>query len=345
MSSGGGTSCGAVITGTVTFSDGGNVLGTSPVVVTGPDPLFGTASLAVSSLAPGSHQITALYSGDQNFAAATSTPFIQVVNTAPSVATSLSTLSFGNQLVNTTSSVQTITLTNVGSATLTINSITTSSTDFIQNNTCGSGVAVNATCSINVNFTPIAPGSESATLSISDNASGSPQTVALSGTGISLGLALSSGSSGSATVRAGQSASYNLSIGGAGFSGMATITCNLVATGANCSVPASVTVNQSTAANFVVAVTTSPRSIAILGLPRSLSPNWLVSVILLGLLIFPRPRRGAIVLGLMLVLLSCGCGGGAQHNPTGTPAGTYRVTVAASSGAASQSIPLTLVVQ
>jgi hypothetical protein len=341
-------SCAAEITGTLTFSDGGNVLGTSPLVFTAhnPEPY---ASLSVSTLSAGSHEITAFYSGDQNFATATSIPLAQVVNAAPSVGVSPSTISFGNQMVNKASPAQAITLSNVGSVPLAINGITTSSADFTQNNNCGSTLVAKAACTINATFTASGIGFESAILSISDNALGSPHTVALSGTGISLGLAVSPGSSGSATVSAGQSTSFNLSIGGAGFNGTATIACNLVAAGASCSVHATVTVNETTAANFVVGVSTSPRSMALLGFPRSLSPNWLWSVIFLGLLTLPRTKcRGAIALGLLLVLLSSGCGGGSssqQQNPTGTPAGAYNLTVVAKSGAVSQSITLTLVVQ
>ena len=98
-----------------------------------------------------------------------------------------------------------------------------------------------------------------------------------------------------------------------------------------------------------VTVTTSPRSMALLGLPTKLSPNWLWSVILFALLTLPRSKRiGAIVLGLTLVLLPCGCGGSSSsssQNPTGTAAGTYNLKVVAKSGAVSQSITLKLVVQ
>jgi hypothetical protein len=337
--------CAAQITGSLTFSDGGNVLGSSPIVF----PLHNSelASLSVSTLSAGNHEITAFYSGDQNFASVTSAPLTQVVNAAQALGLSPSAISFGNQMVRTTSSAQVITLTNLGSMSLTISGISTGSVDFTQNNNCGSTLAVKATCTINATFTPSGTGFESTVLSISDNAIGSPHTVALSGTGISLGLAVTQGSSGSATLLAGQSTSYNLSIGGTGFSGMATITCSLVATGTGCSVPAIVNVNGTTAMNFVVTVTTSSRSMALLGSPRNLSPNWLWAAILLGILGLPRLRfRGATALGLMLVFLFCGCSSGSQNqNPTGTPAGTYNLTVVANSSAGSQSVTLTLVVQ
>ncbi len=85
-----------------------------------------------------------------------------------------------------TSSAQTVTLSNTGNATLSLTSITTTGTnagDFAQTNTCGSSVAAGANCAIAVMLTPSGGGTRTATLSISDNASGSPQTVQLSGTG------------------------------------------------------------------------------------------------------------------------------------------------------------------
>jgi len=339
-------SCPASITGTITFSDGGSVLGSSPVVPN-PRPLLlsGNASLDVSSLSAGSHQITALYSGDQNFASATSAPFTQVVNVAPSASLSPSTISFGNQMVNTASPAQAITLSNMGSAPLAINAISITFKDFMQSNNCGSSLAMKTTCTINVSFAPAAIGLENATLSIDDNASGSPQTVALSGTGISMGLAIAASSSSSVTVSSGGTASYALSIGGTGFGGTVTLACTLLIIGANCSVPPSTNLDPKAASSFGVTVTTSPRILALLHSPS----NWLWAAIVLGFAILPRPRRTRTAVAFFLFLLLCGCGGGSPNvppvNPNGTPSGTYTVTVTASSGGVSQSIPLTLVVQ
>ena len=55
--------------------------------------------------------------------------------------------------------------------------------DFFQSNTCGSSVAAGASCSISVTFTPTAVGARSASVAVSDDGGGSPQKVALSGTG------------------------------------------------------------------------------------------------------------------------------------------------------------------
>ena len=109
---------------------------------------------------------------------------------APGASLSPTSLSFGNHQVNTTSAAQTVTLTNSGNAALTIHSIGLSgpnSGDFHQQHTCPSSsstLAAGASCTISVTFTPTVEGNRSASLAITDNASGSPQSVALSGTGV-----------------------------------------------------------------------------------------------------------------------------------------------------------------
>jgi hypothetical protein len=95
-------------------------------------------------------------------------------------------LTFGSQSLATKSSGQSVTLTNTGNAALTISGISiggTNSSDFSQTNTCGPSLSAGAACAISVFFTPSASGTRSGSLSVSDNAAGSPQTVALSGTG------------------------------------------------------------------------------------------------------------------------------------------------------------------
>jgi parallel beta-helix repeat protein len=102
--------------------------------------------------------------------------------TAPIAALSPVSLSFGGQLIGTTSSAQGATLSNTGTAPLTISGITTTG-DFAQTNDCGITLAAGAGCSINVTFTPTATGTRSGSVSVADNVSGSPQSVSLSGTG------------------------------------------------------------------------------------------------------------------------------------------------------------------
>jgi hypothetical protein len=98
-----------------------------------------------------------------------------------------STLTFSTQLVGTTSQPQDATLTNTGNQPITISSITTAA-PFSQTNNCPSTLAVNANCEIQVTFTPTDYGGVNGTLSVTDNATGSPQKVALSGTGTAVVL-------------------------------------------------------------------------------------------------------------------------------------------------------------
>jgi len=105
---------------------------------------------------------------------------------APSVTLSSSSLTFTAQNVQTTSAAQTVTLTNSGKAPLSITGITVTG-DFAQTNTCGTSVAAGGGCSIAVTFTPAAAGQHTGSISITDNATGSPHTISLTGTGQAAG--------------------------------------------------------------------------------------------------------------------------------------------------------------
>jgi Cep192 domain 4 len=118
----------------------------------------------------------------------------------PAVSLSASALNFKKVGIGRTSAPQTVTLTNVGNATLNISSITASGDFHISNNTCGATVAAGANCAVSVTFTPTKKGARKGTLSFNDNAPGSPQTVALSGTGQSVVVSPTSLNSGTVTV-------------------------------------------------------------------------------------------------------------------------------------------------
>ena len=111
--------------------------------------------------------------------------------TAPTVTLSPTSLSFTSQLTGTTSAAQPVTLTNSGTAPLTIAAIGLTGTnvgDFAQTNTCPAAtatLAAGASCTISVTFTPSSTGTRTASLSITDSAGGSPHSVALTATGAS----------------------------------------------------------------------------------------------------------------------------------------------------------------
>ena len=98
------------------------------------------------------------------------------------LATSPSRLTFASQKVGTTSNPQTVTVTNNQTTTVTISSITVSG-DFTQTNTCGTSLAAGASCAMSVTFSPTKTGTRRGTITITDTAYGSPQTVSLTGTG------------------------------------------------------------------------------------------------------------------------------------------------------------------
>ena len=131
---------------------------------------------------------------------------------APTATLSPTSYTFSSQVLNSTSTAAAFTLTNDGNASLTLSSIGISG-GFAQTNTCGSSLVAGAKCTIKVAFTPTTAGNYTGTLSIADNAAGSPQQIALSGAGVSIGQLVDSPtgiSFGSLTV--GQTASRSVTI-------------------------------------------------------------------------------------------------------------------------------------
>jgi hypothetical protein len=102
---------------------------------------------------------------------------------------STKSLTFASQLIGTTSAVQLVTITNTGTAPLTFPSAFSMTGDFAfgGTGTCalGTAYAPGTSCTASVVFKPTATGTRSGVLSLPSNASATPLTVALSGTGIS----------------------------------------------------------------------------------------------------------------------------------------------------------------
>jgi len=271
----------------------------------------------------------------------------------PAALLSPGALAFANEMVGQTSTAQTASLSYMATTALTIASIAIvgpQSGDYQQTNNCGTKLGAGTTCTITVTFTPQAAGVRTAAIRITDNAINSPQGLGLIGTASSLGLTVPSGGTSSATVAAGQPATYTLAIGGGGVSGMASLTCTGAPTGASCNPPGTVNVSGASATTFTVSVTTTSRTLAA-SRPDFSSGWW--AVVMLGMVLLPGAgRRGRNVVRrwpLALLLLMCSCGGGSsggpQPNPNGTPAGSYTLMLSASSGSTNQSMPLTLNVQ
>jgi hypothetical protein len=101
---------------------------------------------------------------------------------AATLSTSPSSLTFASQALDTTSAAKTVTITNTGTAAASLTSIVASG-DYTMTSTCGSSLAAGASCPANVSFRPTASGTRTGTLTINSNASNSPTTVSLTGTG------------------------------------------------------------------------------------------------------------------------------------------------------------------
>jgi subtilase family serine protease len=109
---------------------------------------------------------------------------------SPGVSLSATNLNFNGVNIGTPSAPQGFTITNTGSAGLSISgiSITGANTgDFGQSNNCPATLGASASCNVTVTFTPRAAGSRSAAVTITDSAPGSPHSVSLSGSGNSAG--------------------------------------------------------------------------------------------------------------------------------------------------------------
>ncbi len=94
------------------------------------------------------------------------------------------TLAFPSQTVGTNSAFQRIRLINTGPTALSISGINIApSGEFTESGNCGTSLAAGTSCNIDVTFSPATSGTRTATLTVTDNASNSPQTASLTGTG------------------------------------------------------------------------------------------------------------------------------------------------------------------
>ena len=328
----------------------------------------GSATIDVpsGSLTAGSDTLTATYTPDSSsnptYHGTSGTNSVTVtvpVTTAPAVTLSPKSLTFAPQTDGTASTPQTIMLTNSGTAPLAVMSIAPSG-DFAETNTCGTSVAAGGGCAISVTFTPTAPGSRTGTLTITDNATGSPQTVALSGGGEA--VSISSNSTGLTIASPGGSTTAPIQLSSVnGFAGIVNLTCTVSYQGQGtpnsppaCSLsPSQAQVTSNSLVSSTLTISTTAASAA--AEPESLFSKYhlaLAALIFLGIL--PRRRWRGTLLGVLCVVVLCGaigCGGansggasGSSPSTSGTTTGNYQVIVTATSGTvtASTTVPLSL---
>jgi hypothetical protein len=157
-----------------------------------------------------------------------------------------------------------------------------------------------------------------------------------------------------ATIAAGQSATFTVSVTGQALTSPVTLACTQgMPTSATCTfTPTSVSAGQSA----TLTVSTKPRTSAS---SRNVLTSLFAALCAFGIVIVPRRWRGLTSLVGMIVVLavitSCGGVGGSSNGSggsngggggsSGTPAGTYTVTVSGTSGNTVGSTSLNLVVQ
>jgi len=264
-------------------------------------------------------------------------------------------LDFGLQPPGSASSPQTITAHSTGSFSLNISSVALAGADLdqfrIAADACSATpIPSGSSCSMTVAFSPTTSGVKSASLVITDNASGSPQSVILTGNVTPFDFGASPSPK---TILAGQSAQFTIEVlGRPGFSSAVSFSCSSgVPQGVTCSFnPASVNPAGSVATTTLT-VTTTARNSAALSQSSVVVFAWLL--LPLALMVGPCSRRSPRwtwlpKIGILLVVIgavvACGGGSAATSNPNGTPAGTYTLVVTGTSGSVSRTQSVTLVV-
>jgi len=270
---------------------------------------------------------------------------------APQAALTPATANFGNITSETTSAAQTFTLTNGGNAPLTISGITltgTNASDFADTTACGSTLAAGGSCTIAVTFTPSATGSFSGSLSVADNASGSPQVSSLTGTGTVPPDFTITATPGAQTVSRGGVATYSVSVSSTNgsFTNAVALTATGLPGGTISFSPASVTPGSSSAQSAMTVQTTTQ-----LAAGKNRLPQWPFAAPAFAALLPLLPGRrwrsrkffthlACIIALLGIAASSIGCGGGFA-----LPTKTYTITVTGTSGSDTHSTTVTLTVQ
>jgi hypothetical protein len=262
---------------------------------------------------------------------------------APVAVLTPTSLDFGSQLVTTPSSpAKTITLKNNGNLVLNITSIT-SSGDFAETNTCGASLPAGMTCTISVTFTPTAMGARTGTITITDNANGSPRTVPLTGTGSDFTVTAQT----SVTVPRRSSQMFNVTVTPvSGFNQAVALTCTGAPVNTTCALnPTSITPDGTNPITSQVTVTSMGLLPSVPKQPLPPSNRQIVlfamGLALLAMVFAARRLRTRIGLaGAMLVVFAvAGCGSGGHKIVTGT------LTLTGTVGTVSHSTTVALTVQ
>lgn len=141
---------------------------------------------------------------------------------APVVSLSASAVNFGTQTLGGLYPTRTVTLSNTGNAALAIGSLSSNSARFVLSHNCGASLAAAASCTLTLSYSPNAiSASDTADISLSSNAAGSPHTIGLTGQAVAFAVPVLNlspvGPADFGTVNAGQvSATQTFTVGNAG---------------------------------------------------------------------------------------------------------------------------------
>jgi len=329
-------------TGTVSFAEGANVLGSSQLNAN-------AASFTTSALSAGSHTISATFSGDSNYSG-NSGSFTQLVNKAtPTVTLAVQP----NPIVPGQPAVFTVTL---GSSA----GVPTGTVTVTDNSTSLGNAPVNASGVATLTAT-LTGGSHALVAAYNGDANFS--TFSSATINAQLANFTVSSQPANATIRTGQTATFTISMTpAAGFTSPVTFTCSNVPTAAACSFSQStLTPNGATLSTMMTFRTSMTSSGGPFG-PRAapFQPIFLLIGMLAVWQLWLRRNRRLLqpkwltaCAILTIVFLGIGCASGPSSGSSGsgssqtTPPGTYSVTVTGSTsgaGAQSESVSLSIIV-
>ncbi len=339
-------------TGTVTFYDGATALGTGTIA-------SGTATYTTTALATGSHNITAVYSGDTAFGTSTSSSVPITVNAVPVVATTTTLAASATNAVSGTSLTFTATVTPASGVTSPTGTVTfTDGSTSLGTGTLASGKATFTTSALSVgSHTITATYSGDTTYASSTSGSTIINITAAAPGDFSIAISPSSG-----TVNQGNTATSTVTITPAGgFSQQVSFACSGLPSNTSCSFsPATVTPNGTSGATSTLTIKTDVASAALYrpALPSQGSGGttalaFLSGGGLLGLTLLRRRKSELwyVQLALALTILTAstvvGCGGSGSGPRSGstTPTGTYQISVTGTAASTTHSATYSLSVQ
>lgn len=319
------TSSNPPTTGLLTFHADGQVLGVAPLF----DPEIQVP------FPPGLHNLQVTFGGDGNIPPATSTTVVEDVRAFTAVRTA-GTVHLTVTPPNASSTTQSVTL----AATLV--GVPNPQANFIYR--FNGAFIASAPAAQSVSFLPPTQGTYTLSAEYVGDAEILPSTASQTFVvGTAPGDFELSASPNSAIVKAGQTATFNISVVPVnGVVSTVTFACSGLPPASSCTFsPASVTPNGAAATTTLTLNTTAPGSaVPFAGLPPWTFISWSFAMVfgffmvrtgILG----KNARRYSVVfasIALLLCLVSCGGGNGSQHgSTTGTPQGISTITVTATS--------------